>query len=99
MMTNRKLPVRRSKPTAGRTVKLTEEHSKFLEEYIDEPPAAVLVILGIIFCNTFLGLTISISALRRVSIQKCKVALKKLENLTLARNCDRTVALRKEKES
>jgi hypothetical protein len=77
---------------------LTEEHSKFLEEYIDEPPAAVLVILAIIFCKAFLGLTISISALHRVSIQKCKVALKNLENLTDARNCDRTVPLKEKVE-
>jgi transposase len=38
----KRLPIRCSKPTAGRTGKLTEEHSRFLVEYIDEHPAAVL---------------------------------------------------------
>jgi transposase len=93
----KRLLVRCSKPTAGRTGKLTEEHSKFLEEYIDEHSAAVPSDIRHHLCKAFPVLTISISALHRHLVQKCKVTLKKLEKLTVARNSDRVVALRKEK--
>jgi hypothetical protein len=35
----KRLPIRRIKPAVGRKGKLTEEHSRFLVEYIDEHPA------------------------------------------------------------
>jgi hypothetical protein len=38
----KRLPIRCSKPAAARRGKLTEEHSRFLVEYVDEYPAAVL---------------------------------------------------------
>ena len=93
----KRLPIRCSKPAARRKGKLTEEHSRFLVEYIDEYPAAVLSDIKHHLCEAFPGLTISISALHRHLVQNCKVTLKKLEKLTAARNSDRVVALRKEK--
>lgn len=93
----KRLPIRCSKPAAGRKGKLTEEHSRFLVEYIDERAAAVLSDIKHHLCEAFPGLTISISALHRHLVQNCKVTLKKLEKLTAARNSDRVVALRKEK--
>ena len=93
----KRLPIRCSKPAAGRKGKLTEEHSRFLMEYIDEYPAAVLSDIKYYLCEAFPGLTISISALHRHLVQNCKLTLKKLEKLTAARNSDRVVALRKEK--
>ena len=91
------MPIRCSKPAARHKGKLTEEHSRFLVEYIDEHPAAVLSDIKHHLCEAFPGLTISISALHRHLVQNCKVTLKKLEKLTAARNSDRVVALRKEK--
>ena len=93
----KRLPIRCSKPIAGRTGKLTEERSKFLVEYVDEHPAAVLSDIRHHLCEAFPGLTISILALHQHLVQKCKVTLKKLQKLTAARNFDRVVALRKEK--
>ena len=61
------LPVGGSKKfSAGRTNKLAEEHSKFLVEYIDERPAAVLSKIRHHLCEAFPGLTISISALQTI---------------------------------
>jgi transposase len=93
----KRLPVRCSKPTAGCIGKLTEEHSKFLVEYVDEHPAAVFSDIRHHLCKAFFGLTISISALHRHLVQKWKVTLKKLEKLTTTRNSDQVVVLRKEK--
>jgi hypothetical protein len=60
------LPVGGSKKfSADRTVKLAEEHSKFLVEYIDERSAAVLSKIRQHLYEAFPGLTISISALHR----------------------------------
>ena len=76
-------------PAAGRKGKLTEEHSKFLVEYTDEHPTAVLSDIRYHLCKAFPELTISISALHRQLVQQCKVTLKKLEKLSAARNSDR----------
>jgi predicted hydrolase (HD superfamily) len=58
------VPVGGSKKfSTDRTNKLTEEHSKFLVEYIDERPAAVLFKIRQHLCEAFPGLTISISVL------------------------------------
>ena len=97
MMKRKCLPIRCSKPVAGRKGKLTEEHSKFLVEYTGEHPTAVLSDTRYRLCKAFPELTISISALHRHGVQTCKVTLKKLEKLSAARNSDRVVALRKEK--
>ena len=86
----KRLPVRYSKPTVGRTGKLTAEHSKFLVENIEEHPAAILSDIKHHFCKAFLELTISISALHIYLVQQCKVTLKKLEKLTAARSPDRS---------
>jgi hypothetical protein len=93
----KRLPIRCNKPAAGRKGKLSVEHSRFLVKYIDEHPAAVFPDIMHHFCEAFLGLIISISALHRHGVQNCKATLKKLEKLTAARNSDRIVALRKEK--
>src|ERR1700730_11710646 len=48
-------------------------------------------------CEAFPGLSISISALHRHLVRKCKLTLKKLEKLHAARNSDRALKLRMEK--
>ena len=45
----------------------------------------------------FTGLLISVSALHRHLVQKCRLTLKELEKLPAARNADRVINLRKEK--
>jgi len=48
-------------------------------------------------CGTFTGLSISVSALHRHLVQKCRITLKKLEQLSAARDADRVINLRTEK--
>jgi transposase len=71
----RRLPVSGRKPGAGRKAKLTECHSRFLIGYVDEHPAAVLSDIRRALCEAFPDLSISISALHRHLVQKCKLTL------------------------
>jgi transposase len=80
-----------------RKAKLTEEHSQFLIYYIDEHPTAVLSDIRIALCEALPGLSISISALHRQLVQKCRLTLKKLQKLPAARNSDRMLMLRRER--
>ena len=66
-------------------------------EYIDMHPTAVLADIRDKLCQTFQGLSISISTLHRNLVQKCKVTLKKIEKLPAARSTERVLKLRKEK--
>ena len=93
----RRLPTRRGNSRVAHTSKLTEVHSQFLIDYIDKNPTSVLADIRQKLCDAFQGLSISISALHRHLVQKCKVTLKKLEKLPAARNTDRVIKLRKEK--
>ena len=93
----RRLPVSGKKPGAGRKAKLTECHSQFLIGYVDEHPAAILSDMRRALCEAFADLSISISALHRHLVQKCKVTLKKLEKIPAARNSERVLKLRRER--
>jgi transposase len=92
-----RLPVRGRKPGAGRKAKLTECHSQFLIGYVDEHPTAVLSNIRRALYEAFPELSISISALHRHLVQKCKLTLKKLEKLPATRNSDRVLRLRRER--
>jgi transposase len=87
----RRLPVTVRKLGAGRKARLTEAHSQFLIEYVDKYPAAILSDIRQNLCEAFPGLSISTSALHRYLVQKCKLTLKKLEKLPVARNSDRVL--------
>ena len=87
----RRLPVTVRKLGAGRKARLTEAHSQFLIEYVDKYPAAILSDIRQNLCEAFPGLSISTSALHRYLVQKCKLTLKKLEKLAVARNSDRVL--------
>lgn len=91
------LPGGCSNPRVRNLGKLTDAHSHFLMEYIDMHPTAVLADIRDKLCQTFQGLSISISTLHRHLVQKCKVTLKKLEKLPAARSTERVLKLRKEK--
>jgi transposase len=52
---NKCLPIRCSKPAAGRKGKLTEGHSKFLWNTLMSVPLLYSQILGIIFARRFLN--------------------------------------------
>jgi transposase len=93
----RRLPISGRKSGTGRKAKLTEPHSQFLIHYVDEHPEAVLSDIRRTLCEAFPELSISISALRRRLVQKCKLTLKKLQKLPEARNSNRVLKLRKEK--
>jgi transposase len=93
----RRLPLSGRKPGAGRKAKLTECHSQFLIDYVDEHPTAVLLDIRTALYEAFPELSISISALHRHLIQKCKLTLKKLVKLPAARNSDRVLKLRRER--
>ena len=93
----RRLPINGRKLGAGRKTKLTEVHSQFLIGYVDEHPTAILTDIRRNLCDAFTGLTISISALHRHLVEKCKLTVKKLEKLPAARNSDRVLKLRREK--
>src|ERR1700731_4176229 len=93
----RRLPVSGRKPGAGLKAKLTDCHSQFLILYVDEHPTAVLSNIRTALYEAFPELSISISALHRHLIQKCKLTLKKLEKLPAARNSDRALKLRRER--
>jgi transposase len=71
------LPVGFGKLVTGRKAKLTDIHSQFLVEFIDEHPAAELSDIRQNLCEPFPGLSLSISAFHRHLVQKCKVTLKK----------------------
>ena len=75
---------------------MTEAHSQFLIEYIDKNPTSVLVDIKEKLC-AFQGLSISVSALHKHLVHKCKVTLKRLEKLPAARNTDRVISSQKEK--
>jgi len=92
-----RLPVRGRKPGAGRKAKLTECHSQFLIGYVDEHPTAILSNIRRALYEAFPELSISISALHRHLVQKCKLTLKKLEKLPATRNSDRVLRLRRER--
>ena len=79
----RRLPVSGRKLGTGRQAKLTEAHSRFLVDYVDEQPTAVLSDIRRNLCEAFRGLSISISALHRHLVEKCKLTLKKLQNYQL----------------
>ena len=87
----RRLPVTVRKLGAGRKARLTEAHSQFLIEYVDKYPAAILSDITQNLCEAFPELSISTSALHRYLVQKCKLTLKKLEKLPVARNSDRVL--------
>ncbi|OZJ01575.1 hypothetical protein BZG36_05605 [Bifiguratus adelaidae] len=91
----KRLPSIHRKPRVGRRGKLTEAHSQFLIEYIDKNPTSVLVDIKEKLCEAFQGLSISVSALHKHLVHKCKVTLKRLEKLPAARNTDRVISLRK----
>jgi transposase len=93
----RRLPVSGKKPGAGRKAKLIESHSQFLIGYVDEHPEAVLSDIRRALCEAFPDLSISISALHKHLVQKCRLTLKKLEKLPAARNSDRVIKLRRER--
>ena len=93
----RRLPVCHRKPRIGAKGKLTEAHTQFLLDYIDKHPTSILEDIRQKLCGTFTGLSISVSALHRHLVQKCRLTLKKLEKLPAARNADRVINLRKEK--
>jgi hypothetical protein len=57
----------------------------------------ILADLKEVLCKEFDGLKISISALQRHLVQKCRITLKKLEKIPAARCSDRVVALHKSK--
>ena len=78
----RRLPVSVRKLGAGRKARLTEAHSQFLIEYVNQYPAAVLSDIRQNLCEAFPGSSISISALHRRLVRKCKLTLKKLEKIT-----------------
>jgi hypothetical protein len=48
-------------------------------------------------CEAFPEVSISISALHRHLVEKCKLTLKKLEKIPAARNSERVLKLRKER--
>jgi hypothetical protein len=81
----------------GRKARLTEVHSQFLIEYIAKYPAAILSDIRQNLCDALPGLSISISALHRHLVHKCKLTLKKREKSPAARNSDRVLKLPKEK--
>ena len=80
----------------GRQAKLTEPHSRFLVDYVDEQPTAVLSDIRRNLCEAFRGLSISISALHRHLVEKCKLTLKTTK-LPAARSSDRVLKQRKER--
>lgn len=61
----RRLPGSYSKPRGRPRDKLTEEHSKFLVDYIEKNTTAILDELKLKFCEKFEDLKISISAIHR----------------------------------
>lgn len=67
---------------------MTEEHSKFLVDYIEKNTTAILD-------EKFEGLKISVSAIHKHLVHKHNITLKKLEKIPAARNSDRVIALRK----
>ncbi|ORE08860.1 hypothetical protein BCV72DRAFT_322519, partial [Rhizopus microsporus var. microsporus] len=75
--------------------KLTEEHSKFLVDYIKKNTTAILDELKLKLCEKFEGLKISTSTIHRHLVHKHNITLKKLEKIPAARNSDRVIALRK----
>jgi transposase len=91
----RQLPGSYSKPRGRPRAKLTEEHSKFLVDYIEKNTTAILDELKLKLCEKFEGLKISISAIHRHLVHKHNITLKKLEKIPAARNSDRVIALRK----
>jgi transposase len=93
----RRLPISGRKPGAGRKPKLTEGHSQFLIGYVDERPTAVLSDIRRALREAFPEISISISALHRHLVQKCKLTLKKLEKIPAARNSERVLKLRRER--
>jgi transposase len=74
---------------------LTEEHSKFLVDYVKKNTTAVLDGLKLKLCEKFEGLKISISAIHKHLVHKHNITLKKFEKIPAARNSDRVIALRK----
>jgi hypothetical protein len=58
-MRNDVLPRSGRKPGAGSKAKLTECHSQFLIDYVDEHPAAVLSDIRRALCEAFPDLSIS----------------------------------------
>lgn len=79
-----------------RKAKLTDIHSQFLVEFIDKHPISILSDIRQSLCDVFPGFSISISALHRHLVQKCKVTLKRLQKLPAARSSDQVIKLRKE---
>src|ERR1700722_15719781 len=84
-------------PRIGAKGKLTGAHTQFLIDYIKKHLNSILEDIRQKLCETFTGMCISVSALHRHLVQKCRVTLKKLEKLPAARNADRVINLRKEK--
>jgi hypothetical protein len=71
-----RLPFNCSKRRAGCKPKLTGDHSPFLKNFIDKHPSAVCPDIRRNLCESFLELSISISALRKYLVQKYEVTLK-----------------------
>ncbi|CEP19292.1 hypothetical protein [Parasitella parasitica] len=91
----RRLPGSYPKPHGRPRAKLTEEHSKFLVDYVEKNTTAILDELKLKLCEKFEGLKISISAIHRHLVHKHNITLKKLEKIPAVRNSDRVIALRK----
>ncbi|KAI8380696.1 hypothetical protein BD560DRAFT_487341 [Blakeslea trispora] len=90
----RRLPGSYSKPRGRPRNKLTEEHSKFLVDYIEKNTTAILDELKLKLCEKFEGLKISISAIHKHLVHKHNITLKKLEKIPAARNSDRVQFLK-----
>ncbi|KAG0749715.1 hypothetical protein G6F62_011135 [Rhizopus arrhizus] len=91
----KRLPGSYNKPRRRPCSKLTEEHSKFLVDYVKKNTTVVLDGLKLKLCEKFEGLKISISAIHKHLVHKHNITLKKLEKIPAARNSDRVIALRK----
>ncbi|KAG1152233.1 hypothetical protein G6F37_002253 [Rhizopus arrhizus] len=91
----KRLPGSYNKPRGRPCSNLTEEHSKFLVDYVKKNTTAVLDGLKLKLCEKFEGLKIFISAIHKHLVHKHNITLKKLEKIPAARNSDRVIALRK----
>ena len=65
---------------------MTEAHTQFLIGYVDKHPTPTSILEDIRqkLCETFTGLCISVSALHRLLVQKCRVTLKKFDKVPAA---------------
>lgn len=91
------LPVRsQTAKRRGPKNKLTEEHSQFLIDYIDENPLAVLEETMDALCARFEGLKISKASLHRHMVSECSLSFKRARKLVDKRNALEIRQARKE---